>query len=95
MAEISIKPVFERALLEMHCWPLNTIQQEWLPLIRSGKDCFLQAETGSGKTIACLLPVSETIDPALMHTQVLVVAPTRELALQDASIAEQIGRAHV
>ena len=90
MAEISIKPVFERALLEMHCWPLNTIQQEWLPLIRSGKDCFLQAETGSGKTIACLLPVSETIDPALMHTQVLVVAPTRELALQDASIAEQL-----
>ena len=74
----------------MHCWPLNTIQEAWIPLIRSGKDCFLQAETGSGKTIACLLPVLEQIRSDSLYTQALMVAPTRELALQSASVAEQL-----
>ncbi len=59
------------------------IQEKVIPLILSGKDVIATAQTGTGKTAAYLLPVLHNISHnAIPHTSVLIVSPTRELALQ-------------
>ena len=90
MTTTTEKHALNRALQEMHCWPLNELQKEWIPRIEEGKDCFLQAETGTGKTIAFLYPLLNRIDPEDPSTQLLVLSPTRELALQTAKCARDM-----
>jgi ATP-dependent RNA helicase DeaD len=58
------------------------IQQDAIPHILRGRDVVGQAQTGTGKTLAFLLPIVEKLDPAKEHVQALIVAPTRELAIQ-------------
>ncbi len=58
------------------------IQIAALPVLMAGKDAYLNAETGTGKTLAYLLPLFTRIDPAQAATQVVIVAPTHELAIQ-------------
>jgi len=58
------------------------IQAAAIPLLLTGKSAYLNAETGTGKTLAYLLPLFCRVDPALEATQVIVVAPTHELAIQ-------------
>lgn len=59
------------------------IQEKVIPLILDGKDVIATAQTGTGKTAAYLLPVLHNISHnKIPHTSVLIVAPTRELALQ-------------
>ena len=58
------------------------VQKRVTPVMRRGRDLIAQAMTGSGKTGAFGLPSLEIIDPKLKAPQVLVLAPTRELALQ-------------
>jgi superfamily II DNA/RNA helicase len=59
--------------------PIQTVAY---PVLCSGKDAYLCAETGTGKTLAYLLPLFSRLDLALAATQLVVVAPTHELALQ-------------
>ncbi|MFP7297493.1 DEAD/DEAH box helicase [Neobacillus niacini] len=58
------------------------IQEKAIPFVMNGKDVIAQAQTGTGKTFAFILPILEKIDPLASHVQVLIVTPTRELALQ-------------
>ncbi|MEO6167855.1 MAG: DEAD/DEAH box helicase [Chitinophagales bacterium] len=59
------------------------IQEKVIPLILDGKDVIATAQTGTGKTAAYLLPVLHNISHnAIPHTSVLIISPTRELALQ-------------
>lgn len=58
------------------------VQAECIPLIKEGKDVIAQAQTGTGKTLAFLLPIFESISPTIDTIQALIVTPTRELALQ-------------
>ncbi len=58
------------------------IQEKTIPLLLKGKDVIGQARTGTGKTAAFGLPIIETYDPSLPHVQALILAPTRELAIQ-------------
>jgi ATP-dependent RNA helicase DeaD len=58
------------------------IQQKALPHGLDGKDVMGQAETGTGKTLAFMLPILETVDAQRVSVQGLVVTPTRELAQQ-------------
>ncbi|PLS01160.1 DEAD/DEAH box helicase [Neobacillus cucumis] len=58
------------------------IQKQAIPIILEGKDVIAQAQTGTGKTFAFILPILERIDRNASHVQALIVAPTRELALQ-------------
>lgn len=60
----------------------SPIQSECIPLLLSGEDVLGMAQTGSGKTAAFSIPFLMKIDPALKAPQVLVLAPTRELAIQ-------------
>lgn len=58
------------------------VQKDTIPLLLSGHDVIVQAETGSGKTASFALPVMEMIDSRQSGPQCLILAPTRELALQ-------------
>src|SRR5450631_4192398 len=58
------------------------IQARAIPVLLSGRDLIGQAQTGTGKTAAFALPMIERIDPTRMDTQALILAPTRELAVQ-------------
>ncbi len=60
----------------------SPIQLETVPYILAGRDLMGQAETGSGKTAAFAWPILSKIDTKLAKPQVLVLAPTRELAIQ-------------
>ncbi len=58
------------------------IQTEALPALIDGKDAYVSAETGTGKTLAYLLPIFGKIDPSLPNAQAIILAPTHELASQ-------------
>jgi ATP-dependent RNA helicase DeaD len=65
----------------------SPIQAESIPILQSGSDILGQAQTGTGKTAAFALPLLGKIDLSLRKPQALVLAPTRELAIQ---VAEAI-----
>lgn len=60
----------------------SPIQAEMIPYVLEGRDVLGQAQTGTGKTAAFALPILSQIDLKLKTPQVLVLAPTRELAIQ-------------
>ena len=66
----------------------SPIQQICIPHLLEGRDVLGMAQTGSGKTAAFSLPILAKIDPAEKHPQLLVMAPTRELAIQVADACE-------
>ncbi len=68
------------------------VQSRVIPLMRERRDLIVQAQTGSGKTGAFGLPIVERVDAELRQVQALILAPTRELALQIASEMEVMGR---
>lgn len=70
----------------------SPIQQECIPHLLAGRDVLGMAQTGSGKTAAFSLPLLAQIDPAQRHPQMLVMAPTRELAIQVADACEQFSK---
>ncbi len=78
-----------RAVEEMGYSQPTEIQAAAIPLLLAGRDLMGQAQTGTGKTAAFGIPLVELIDPQVPSVQALVLAPTRELAMQ---ISEEIGR---
>jgi ATP-dependent RNA helicase DeaD len=67
------------------------IQTKAIPVLMTGKDLVAQSQTGTGKTLAFLLPIMESIDPGKPYVQALIVTPTRELALQITKEAKKLG----
>jgi ATP-dependent RNA helicase DeaD len=65
------------------------IQAQTIPLLLKGRDVLGQAQTGTGKTAAFALPLVDRIDLFNKQTQVLVLTPTRELAIQVAEAFEK------
>ena len=60
---------------------MSEVQKQAIPAILDGKSLFIQAKTGAGKTYAYLVPSVACVDPQSNDTQVLIIAPTRELAV--------------
>ena len=87
--ELNISEPIMKALERMGFEEATPIQTETIPLAKEGYDVIGQAQTGTGKTAAFGIPTIERIDPKLKKVQALVVAPTRELAVQ---VAEEINR---
>ena len=69
------------------------VQEQAIPVVRAGRDCIVKAQTGTGKTLAFLLPIMEKIKPQAEVAQALIVTPTRELAIQIAKVAGLLGEA--
>lgn len=87
--ELSISDPIMKALEKMGFEEATPIQAETIPLAKQGKDVIGQAQTGTGKTAAFGIPMIDKIDKSAKTIQGLVVAPTRELAIQ---VAEEINR---
>ncbi|MEE9606527.1 MAG: DEAD/DEAH box helicase [Myxococcota bacterium] len=68
------------------------VQTKVIPLMREGRDLIVQARTGSGKTGAFGIPIVMALDPGSKDCQALVMAPTRELAIQVAGEVTVMGR---
>ncbi len=80
--DIEFRPEILQALEDMGFEDLSPIQEKTLLPIIDRRDIVGIAETGSGKTSACGIPLSHFVDEDLMEVQVLVLVPTRELAFQ-------------
>ena len=70
----------------------SPIQAATIPPLLEGRDMLGQAQTGTGKTAAFALPALARLDPAARKPQVLVLAPTRELAIQVAEAFQKYAR---
>jgi ATP-dependent RNA helicase DeaD len=69
------------------------VQAEAVPRALAGRDLVVQSRTGTGKTAAFGIPIVEKVDPTKNAIQALILAPTRELAIQVAQEITEIGRA--
>uniref|UniRef100_A0A0G4FYR2 RNA helicase n=1 Tax=Chromera velia CCMP2878 TaxID=1169474 RepID=A0A0G4FYR2_9ALVE len=65
-------------------------QRRVMPLLSSGHDVVCESHTGSGKTLAFLLPLLQKIDPSVRSPQMVVIVPSRELAIQVGRVAHQL-----
>jgi len=91
-SELDLNPDIVKALDEMGYQDLTPIQEKTFSHIINGGDLLARAETGSGKTAACGIPLVQMIDPSLNAIQVLILVPTRELALQYVDEVNNIAR---
>ena len=80
--DLDLRPELVLALGKQQISEPTPIQVMALPVLLAGKDAYLNAETGTGKTLAYLLPVFSRLDAEQAATQVVIVAPTHELAIQ-------------
>jgi superfamily II DNA/RNA helicase len=69
------------------------VQTAALPVLMAGKSAMIVSRTGSGKTLAYLLPILAGIDTQSMQVQVVILAPTHELAMQIHRVATELVRA--
>jgi ATP-dependent RNA helicase DeaD len=86
-SELGLSEVLLKAIDQLGYEKAAPIQAETIPLILAGHDIIGQSQTGSGKTAAFAIPAVEMIDPQAHGVQVLILCPTRELAMQ---VAEEI-----
>ncbi|MEK5376704.1 DEAD/DEAH box helicase [Paenibacillus sp. FSL P2-0173] len=81
-AALGVEQHWVEALKEQGISSPTPVQQESIPLLMEGQDVIAEAHTGTGKTLAFLLPILQKLNLDKRHPQALVIAPTRELALQ-------------
>ena len=85
--ELDLYPQVLRAIKEMGFEEATPIQSQAIPVVMSGVDVIGQAQTGTGKTASFGIPVLHKVDPNNKKTQVIILSPTRELAIQ---VSEEI-----
>ncbi len=83
--DLSVPPELVAALAKQQISDPSPIQIAAIPPLAAGKDAYLRAETGTGKTLAYLLPLFTRIDPALAATQVVIVAHNPRIGHSDSS----------
>jgi superfamily II DNA/RNA helicase len=81
----------ERMLSKLRIEELNPMQKEVYSSIHTNDDLVLLSPTGTGKTVAYLLPILEKLDPKCTETQVLILVPSRELAIQIEQVIREMG----
>ena len=91
-AQYDLDPLVYAAVAKQGYTAATPIQAMTIPSILQGTDVVGQAETGTGKTAAFALPLLSRIDTSTRKPQILVLAPTRELAIQVAEAFETYGQ---
>ena len=87
-----LHPKLMQALTERGYTTPTPIQADMIPLMLTGVDVIGQAQTGTGKTAAFALPILQNLEPGQKLPQALVLAPTRELAMQVADAFYEYGK---
>ena len=91
-ADLGLKAPILEALTDLGYEKPSPIQAECIPHLLGGRDVLGMAQTGSGKTAAFSLPLLNNLDPELKAPQILVLAPTRELAVQVAEAMTEFSK---
>ncbi|MEJ2654150.1 MAG: DEAD/DEAH box helicase [Acidihalobacter sp.] len=91
-SELALSAPVLQAVAEVGYEAPSPIQAESIPPLLDGRDVLGMAQTGTGKTAAFALPLLSRLDPAQRVPQVLVLAPTRELAIQVAEAMQTYAR---
>jgi ATP-dependent RNA helicase DeaD len=86
-SELGLSPEVLKAIDKLGFEQASPIQAEAIPVLLQGKDVVGQSQTGSGKTAAFGIPAVEKVEPQERAVQVLILCPTRELAVQ---VSEEI-----
>ena len=89
---LNLHPQLVQAIVERGYRTPTPIQAGLIPLMLAGADVIGQAQTGTGKTAAFALPILQKLEPGLKLPQALVLAPTRELAMQVADFFYEYGK---
>jgi ATP-dependent RNA helicase DeaD len=90
-ADLHIHPAVLQAVSDVGYESPSAVQAATIPAMMAGSDVVGLAQTGTGKTAAFAIPILSKIEPENTHTQALVLAPTRELALQVAEAFQRYG----
>ena len=90
--QLTDNPAILQAIADKGYTEATDIQAEVIPIIRQGRDLIGQSQTGTGKTAAFAIPTIDKIDPQLKKPQVLILCPTRELAVQVAEEYQELAR---
>lgn len=88
-SELGLSPEVLKAVDKMGFEEASPIQTAVIPLALSGRDIVGQSSTGSGKTAAFAIPAISKVDSHVRAVQVLILCPTRELAVQ---VSEEVGK---
>jgi ATP-dependent RNA helicase DeaD len=91
-ADLQLSPGVLETVAELGYEEPTPIQEQTIRLLIEGRDVIAQAQTGTGKTAAFAIPIVECVDPDDRHVQALIMAPTRELAVQVAEATHRLGR---
>ncbi len=91
-ADFGLHPDLVQTITELGFTDPTPIQQAAIPLLLAGRDLIGQAQTGTGKTAAFGLPLLQRVTPRQKGVQALVLAPTRELAIQVAEAIQRYGQ---
>ena len=91
-SELGLAPALLKAVEDVGYEQPSPIQAESIPILLEGKDLLGQAQTGTGKTAAFALPLLSRLDLKRREPQLLVLAPTRELAIQVAEAFQTYAR---
>ena len=91
-ADFGLSPGLLQALTDIGYETPSPIQAECIPILLDGHDLIGQAQTGTGKTAAFALPLLEQIDVRITKPQALILAPTRELAIQVAEAFQKYAK---
>jgi ATP-dependent RNA helicase DeaD len=89
---LQLSDVLLKALNEMEFKQPSPVQEKTIPVMLEGRDVIALAQTGTGKTAAFGLPILQKISAQQRVTQALIVAPTRELAIQVANAIESMAK---
>lgn len=90
--QFDLDPLVLESLKSIGFTKPTPIQCEAIPMIQEGHDIIGLAETGSGKTAACAIPLCDQVDVKNNNVQALIIVPTRELAVQYAMETQRIGK---
>lgn len=90
--ELGLSPAVLKSIKQVGYEQPSPIQSASIPVLMAGKDIIGQAQTGTGKTAAFALPMLSKLDAKDSNTQLLVLAPTRELAIQVAEACQSYAK---
>ena len=85
--DLNVDPLIKKGISKKQYEEMTEVQESVIPLALEGHDIIAQAPTGTGKTMAFAIPILEMVDTSSDKVQAIILAPTRELAIQ---ITEEI-----
>ena len=88
--DFKFKDYIQEALKEINFIEATEVQEKLIPIVLAGRDLVGESKTGSGKTHTFLLPIFQTLNEDSSHVEVVITAPSRELATQIYQAGRQI-----